>query len=107
MKSTTILPAFFSVVYSAFIYLTYLRPEVLWAMHDRDRPMDAVWTYAVKAKGAAIAGLWVGLVLSLRQPLADRRLTYISCAVFHLLADLHHGWCFWTETPEFFVESEL
>lgn len=102
------LPLVQAVFYSAFIFLTYVSPETLWGVHEREFPMDPVWSYAVKAKGAAITGLLVGsLLATYTQPLPYRFVPYVSCGVFQLLALAHHGRCFLTEPEGYFVDSGM
>jgi len=104
--ATKVLSLAMTVLYSYFVYLTYISPEVVWESH-RERPFDPVWSYAIKAKGAAIAGLLAGLLFSFTQPISHRFSTYLSCFIFHFLALIHHGWCFLKEPEEFFVDSAM
>ena len=104
------LPTLPAVMYMMFAYLTYVSPETLWAMHNREFPMDPVWSYAVKAKGSAIVGLLVSnLLTTYAQPLEHRWVSYTSCMVFQLLALLHHGRCYFLEEPGngYFVDSAM
>ena len=102
------LPVAMVAFYSLFIFLTFISPETLWATHDRELPLDPVWSYAVKAKGAAISGLLAGNILATyTQPLTHRFVPYLSCLIFQSLALLHHAWCFIMEPEGYFVKSDL
>ena len=107
---TTYLPILPALMYTMFVYLTYISPETLWETHNREFPMDPVWSYSVKAKGSAIFGLLVNnLLATFVQPLKHRWVSYTSCMVFQLLALLHHGRCYFLEKPGngYFVDSTM
>ena len=102
-----VLPVLMALMYSMFIYLTLIDPKTLWAMHYPNEPMDVVFSYASKAKGAAITGLLVGLLASYTKPLRERQLPFLSCLVFQGLALMHHGWCYIFEPSDYFVKSDM
>lgn len=102
-----ILPIFMALMYSMFIYLTLIDPKTLWAQHYPNQPMDVVFSYACKAKGAAITGLLVGLLVSYTRPLQERALPFLSCLVFQGLALIHHSWCYFIQPPDYFVKSDM
>eukprot|EP00468_Gymnochlora_sp_CCMP2014_P006143 CAMPEP_0167768124 /NCGR_PEP_ID=MMETSP0110_2-20121227/16461_1 /TAXON_ID=629695 /ORGANISM="Gymnochlora sp., Strain CCMP2014" /LENGTH=156 /DNA_ID=CAMNT_0007656699 /DNA_START=21 /DNA_END=491 /DNA_ORIENTATION=- len=77
-------------LYASWVFVTFVSPYSLWKLHYKG-PMDPVFCYTARSKGAAILGLLVILAYSLKLEISERKLAFVGCLVFHVATLYAHS----------------